>query len=459
MKKTKRQIPVVKNEHYAITIHDLGTRSEGVGKVDDFTVFTDKALPGDIIEARIVKIKKNFAFGRLMNIIEPSPQRQEPKCLVANHCGGCQLQHFDYAGQLEYKRKKVQDSLERIGKIEGVEVSPVIGMDNPYNYRNKAQIPVGEDNGEIKIGFFAPRSHRIVDTDVCDIQHSSNTEIIKAVREFLTENKISIYNERTHKGLVRHIMTKVGFKTGEIMVALVINGRELPHSDQLVEKLQEIEGVKSILLNHNRERGNVILGTYSTTLYGDDYISDYIGDIKFKISALSFFQVNPVQTEVLYKKVLEFAQLTGDEIVWDAYCGIGSISLFLAKQAKKVYGVEVVSDAIEDAKRNAKVNEIDNVEFIVGLAEEVIPHKFENEGIKADVIVVDPPRKGCDESLLKTIVDMEPKRVVYVSCDPGTLSRDLKYLVENGFKVVEVQPVDMFPQTGHVESICLLEKA
>ena len=457
MKKEKRVIPVVKNEHYTVEIHDLGTRAEGIGKVDNFTIFIEKALPGDIVEARIVKIKKNFAFGKLMNIIEPSPLRREPKCPVALNCGGCQLQHLDYKGQLEYKRKKVQDVLERIGKIDDVEVNPTIGMENPYEYRNKAQFPVGKDSGELEIGFFAPRTHRIVDTDTCDIQHPSNTEIIKVLRNFLTEYDISIYNEKKHKGLVRHIVTKVGFKTGQIMVCMVINGKTLPHSEELVKRLRAIEGMTSIVLNHNKLKGNVILGPSTTTLWGEDYIQDYIGDIKFAISPLSFFQVNPLQTEVLYKKVIEYAALTGDEVVWDAYCGIGSISLFLAKQAKKVYGVEIVPEAIEDAKSNAQLNNIENVEFIVGQAEEVIPAKFK-EGIKADVIVVDPPRKGCDESLLATIVEMAPKRVVYVSCDPGTLARDLKYLVEHGFKVVEVQPVDMFSHTTHVETVVRIER-
>lgn len=458
MKKIKKQIPVIKNEHYTIPIHDLGTRAEGIGKVDDFTVFIDKALPGDIIEARIIKVKKNFAFGKLISVIKPSPLRVEPKCPVASQCGGCQLQHLTYQGQLDYKRKKVQDTLQRIGKIEDVVVNPTIGMDNPYNYRNKAQFPVRKENGKLKIGFFAPRSHRIVDTDVCDIQHESNTQIIQLIRAFLIDQEISIYDEKEHKGLVRHIVTKVGFHTHEIMVCIVINGKTLPGSEELVKRLQTIKNVKSIVLNHNKEKGNVILGRAITTLYGNSYIRDYIGDVEFEISPLSFFQVNPVQTEVLYNKAVEYAQLTGEETVWDAYCGIGSISLFLAQKAKKVYGVEIVPEAIEDAKRNATLNKIENVEFIVGQAEEVIPYKFKEEGIQADVIVVDPPRKGCDESLLQTIVEMGPKRVVYVSCDPGTLARDLNYLTENGFKVVEVQPVDMFPQTNHVECVVLMSR-
>ena len=456
MENMKRQIPVKKNEHYIIDIHDLGTRAEGIGKVDDFTIFIEKALPGDKIEARIIKVKKNFAFGKLIKIIGPSPLRQQAKCPVAGECGGCQLQHLTYQGQLDYKRKKVQDVLERIGKVENVEVKPTLGMENPYTYRNKAQFPVRKENGQLKIGFFAPRSHRIIDTDTCDIQHESNTEIIATVRRFLLDYDISIYDEEKHKGLVRHIVTKVGFHTGELMVCIVINGNTLPHSDVLVEKLSTIKGMTSIVLNHNKAKGNVILSSQITNLYGESTIRDYIGDIQFEISPLSFFQVNPVQTEVLYGKALEFAGLTGNETVWDAYCGIGSISLFLAQKAKMVYGVEIVPEAIEDAKRNAALNKIENVEFIVGLAEEVIPEKFKEEGIKADVIVVDPPRKGCDEKLLETIIEMAPKRIVYVSCDPGTLARDLNYLSQKGYSVAEVQPVDMFPMTGHVESIILM---
>ena len=385
-----------------------------------------------------------------------SPLRQEPKCPVASQCGGCQLQHLAYQGQLDYKRKKVQDVLERIGKIEDVEVKPTLGMENPYVYRNKAQFPVRKENGELKIGFFAPRSHRIINTETCDIQHESNTDIIALVRSFLLDYDISIYDEEEHKGLVRHIVTKVGFHTGELMVCIVINGKVLPHSDILVERLKTIKGMTSIVLNHNKEKGNVVLGPGITTLYGEPTIRDYIGDNQFEISPLSFFQVNPVQTEVLYQKALEFAQLTGNETVWDAYCGIGTISLFLAQKAKMVYGVEIVPEAIEDAKRNAALNKIENVEFIVGLAEEVIPEKFKKEGIKADVIVVDPPRKGCDEKLLETIATMMPKRIVYVSCDPGTLARDVNYLSQKGYRVAEVQPVDMFPMTTHVECIALM---
>lgn len=451
----KKEVPVIKNEHYRIEIHDIGNRGEGIGKVKDFTVFVEGGLPQDIVEVRIVKVKSSFAYGKLINVITPSPMRQEPRCEVATRCGGCQLQHFDYNAQLEYKTKKVQEVLNRIGKIEDIEVKPTIGMENPYMYRNKAQFPVRKENGELKIGFFASRSHRIIDTNRCDIQHESNTEIIATVRSFLEEFNIPIYDEITHTGIVRHIVTKTGFKTNEIMVCIVANGKTLPHSDILVKRLKNIKGVTSIVLNHNTIKGNVILGSSNTVIYGKPYIRDYIGDIVFEISPLSFFQVNPIQTEILYNKALEYAGLTGNEIVWDAYCGIGTISLFLAKKAKKVYGVEVVQQAIDDAKRNAIINNIDNVEFFAGLAEEVIPAKFNEEGIKADVIVVDPPRKGCDEKLLKTIVEMEPKKIVYVSCDPATLARDLNYLQSNGYKVKEVQPVDMFAQTVGVECVAL----
>lgn len=452
----KREIPVSKNEHYKVEVHDIGSRGEGIGKIGDFTIFIEKALPGDIVEVRIVKVKSSFAYGKLIQIIEPSELRATPRCEVASSCGGCQLQHLHYDAQLEYKRKKVKDALIRIGKIEDVEVLPTIGMDTPYEYRNKAQFPVGSEDGKLSIGFYASRSHRIIDTQECGIQHKSNTDIVATVRRFLEEFHIPTYDEKTYQGLVRHIVTKVGFKTNEIMVCIVINGEKLPHSQELVDRLKTIDGVKSIVLNHNTTKGNVILGPTITTLYGNSYIRDYIGDIQFEISPLSFFQVNPVQTEVLYKKALEYADLTGNEVVWDAYCGIGTISLFLAQKAKMVYGVEIIEEAINDAKRNANLNGIKNVEFFTGAAEEIIPVKYEEDGIKADVIVVDPPRKGCDEKLLETIAKMEPKRIVYVSCDPGTLARDLGYLVQHGYKVIKVQPVDMFPQSVHVECVVLM---
>ncbi|NLM13953.1 MAG: 23S rRNA (uracil(1939)-C(5))-methyltransferase RlmD [Epulopiscium sp.] len=447
------ELPISKNMHFEMTIEDIGSKGEGIGKINDFTVFVEGGLPGDKIEVRIVKVKKTYGYGKLIRIIEASPMRITPACPHAKRCGGCQIQHFDYQAQLDFKRKKVADNIERIGKLTGVVVHPTLGMKEPFYYRNKAQFPVKMKDGKVQIGFYAQRSHDIVDIQKCYIQDPVNDEIIKIVRNYIEKYNVSVYDEERHKGLIRHILTRVGFQTKEVMVCIIINGQDIPHKDKLIAELTKIPNIKSIVLNHNTQKTNVILGDTITTLWGQDYITDYIGDIKFEISPLSFFQVNPMQTKVLYEKALEYAKLSGDEVVWDAYCGIGTISLFLAQKAKKVYGVEIVEAAIEDARRNAKINNIENVEFFVGKAEEVIPALYEEKGIKADVIVVDPPRKGCDEALLETMAKMQPKRIVYVSCDPGTLARDLKILSEKGYKVEEAQPVDMFAHSVHVECI------
>lgn len=450
------ELPISKNMHFEMTIEDIGSKGEGIGKINDFTVFVEGGLPGDKIEVRIVKVKKTYGYGKLIRIIEASPMRITPACPHAKRCGGCQIQHFDYQAQLDFKRKKVADNIERIGKLTGVVVHPTLGMKEPFYYRNKAQFPVKMKDGKVQIGFYAQRSHDIVDIQKCYIQDPVNDEIIKIVRNYIEKYNVSVYDEERHKGLIRHILTRVGFQTKEVMVCIIINGQDIPHKDKLIAELTKIPNIKSIVLNHNTQKTNVILGDTITTLWGQDYITDYIGDIKFEISPLSFFQVNPMQTKVLYEKALEYAKLSGDEVVWDAYCGIGTISLFLAQKAKKVYGVEIVEAAIEDARRNAKINNIENVEFFVGKAEEVIPALYEEKGIKADVIVVDPPRKGCDEALLETMAKMQPKRIVYVSCDPGTLARDLKILSEKGYKVEEAQPVDMFAHSVHVETVVLL---
>ncbi|WP_341876815.1 23S rRNA (uracil(1939)-C(5))-methyltransferase RlmD [Defluviitalea saccharophila] len=452
------ELPISKNMHFEMTIEDIGSKGEGIGKINDFTVFVEGGLPGDKIEVRIVKVKKTYGYGKLIRIIEASPMRVTPACPHAKRCGGCQIQHFDYQAQLDFKRKKVADNIERIGKLTDVVVHPTLGMKEPFYYRNKAQFPVKMKDGKVQIGFYAQRSHDIVDIPKCYIQDPVNDEIIKIMRNYIEIYNVSVYDEENHKGLIRHILTRAGFQTKEVMVCIIINGKDIPHKDKLIAQLTKIPNMKSIVLNHNTQKTNVILGDKITTLWGQDYITDYIGDVKFEISPLSFFQVNPMQTKVLYDKALEYAQLNGDEVVWDAYCGIGTISLFLAKKAKKVYGVEIVEAAIEDARRNAKINNIDNVEFFVGKAEEVIPALYEEKGIKADVIVVDPPRKGCDEALLETMAKMEPKRIVYVSCDPGTLARDLKILSEQGYKVEEAQPVDMFAHSVHVETVVRLSR-
>lgn len=452
------EIAIQKNEHYEIEIMDIGEGGEGIGKINDFTLFIPGVLIGDVIEVRILKVKKSYGYGKLVRIIKPSPFRQEVACELATKCGGCQLQHMQYQAQLDWKQKKVENCLKRIGKLEDIVVEPTLGMTEPFRYRNKAQYPIRKENGKVQMGFFASRSHRLVPLSDCVIQHPENAGIMKIVKDFLEDNSISIYDEQTHKGLVRHLVIRTGYHSNEIMVCLVINGKSLPYSEVLVTALQTIPNVTSIVLNHHTEKSNVILGNQCTVIHGKETITDHIGSLKFNISPLAFFQVNPLQTEVLYEKALEYTELTGEEVVWDAYCGIGTISLFLAQKAKKVYGVEIVPQAIENAKANAELNGISNVEFFIGKAEEIIPKCYE-QGIVADTIVVDPPRKGCDEKLLQTLKEMVPSKIVYVSCDPATLARDLAYLTkEAGYQVDKVQPIDMFPSTTHVETIVKLVK-
>ncbi|MGL5676416.1 MAG: 23S rRNA (uracil(1939)-C(5))-methyltransferase RlmD [Cellulosilyticaceae bacterium] len=450
--------PVEKNKEYTLTIHDLGSSGEGIGKIEDFVVFVPNALIGDTVRIKMLKVKKNLGYGKVVEVLEPSACRVEPSCEVSEKCGGCQLQHMSYEEQLRWKQQKVENAITRIGGIKDVEVLPTLGMEHPANYRNKAQYPIRMIDGKVQIGFFASRSHRVIDWSSCDIQDKRCEAIIQLTKKFLEDNKVSIYDEEKHKGLVRHLMIKTGYYTGEVMVCLVINGDKLPHAEKFVAMMQGVEGMTSIVLNHNTAKTNVILGQRITVLEGKDYIVDTIGDLKFKISPLAFYQVNPTQMEVLYGKALEYAELTGEETVWDAYCGIGTISLFLAQKAKHVYGVEIVAPAIENARENAALNDIENATFFVGKAEEVITEKY-NEGLVADTIVVDPPRKGCDTQLLETLIAMNPNKIVYVSCDPATLGRDLGYLSEHGYKVEKVQPVDMFPHTTHVECCVSLIRA
>ena len=507
-----------KNELVTIEITDMGSGGEGIGRADGFTLFVKGAVVGDVVEVKVLKAKKTYGYAKIEKIIRPSEYRVEPVCSVAGRCGGCQLQSMSYGAQLAWKERKVKGCLTRIGGVAfaeddstgcdsaeaavGVLVGsecetdkpcflPVLGMEDCFAYRNKAQFPVGKDkNGKIVTGFYAGHSHAIIPSTTCAIQAPVNEVICKIVCEHMEQYSIAPYEEESHTGLVRHILTRVGAVTGEVLVCLIINGKSLPKADVLAERLKAAieafethetrrkadavsegwvdadQGVtmplvlKGVCLNVNREKTNVILGTEIIPVWGETYITDYIGEVSFRISPLSFYQVNPKQTKVLYEKALEFAGLTGNEIVWDLYCGIGTISLFLAKKAKQVYGVEIVPQAIEDAKQNAIRNHITNAEFFVGAAEDVLPAKYKESGgsMRADVIVVDPPRKGCDEALLQTVIHMEPKRVVYVSCDPATLARDVKYLEENGYKLVKAQPVDMFPFTEHVETCALLTK-
>lgn len=446
-----------KNDVFQIRIVDLGTAGEGIGKIEGYTLFVKDALVGDLVEVSIMKTKKNYGYARLLRILEPSPDRVEPKCPMHQKCGGCQIQALSYDKQLEYKQNMIYNNLKRIGGLEQIPMEPIIGMEEPFYYRNKAQFPIGTDrDGKIVTGFYASRSHRIIPNRVCYLGVTENETILNEVISYMEECKVAAYDEESGKGLVRHVLIRKGFQTGEIMVCVIINGSKIPNQENLINRLCRIPGMTSITLNVNRERNNVILGTEILPLWGQTYITDYIGEIQYQISPLSFYQVNPVQTRKLYEKALEFAGLTGSETVWDLYCGIGTISLFLAQNAKKVYGVEIVPEAIQDAKQNARINQIDNVEFFVGKAEEVLPEFYKRTGERADVIVVDPPRKGCEESLLETIVEMQPGKVVYVSCDSTTLARDLKWLGERGYAVERVVGVDQFCQTVHVETAVLL---
>ncbi|MCU9614346.1 23S rRNA (uracil(1939)-C(5))-methyltransferase RlmD [Caldibacillus lycopersici] len=454
----KNEIPVKKNDYLEVSFEDLTHDGHGVAKVDGYPIFVAKGLPGETAKIKVIKVNKNYGVGKLIDIVTTSPYRVDIDRGEAHKYGGCQLEHISYEGQLQFKQNQVKQVLTRLGKLADVPVHPILGMENPWHYRNKAQVPVGERDGKLISGFYKPRSHEIVDTDESVLHIKEINEAIRIVKEIANELNIPAYNEEAHKGVLRHIMARFGRQTGELMVVIITNTPELPQQKKLVEQIvARVPHVKSIVHNINSKRTNVIFGDKTKLLWGADVIYDYIGDVKFAISARSFYQVNPVQTKVLYDKALEYADLTGEETVIDAYCGIGTISLFLAQKAKKVYGVEIVPEAIEDARSNAELNGFTNVEFAVGGAEDVIPKWAEN-GITADVLVVDPPRKGCDEKLLNTILEMKPKKVVYVSCNPATLARDLRILEDGGYRTMEVQPVDMFPQTTHVECCVLLVK-
>ena len=460
------QIHFKKNDLITITIEDMGSDGEGIGKCQGYPIFVKDAMIGDVAEVKIMKAKKNYAYGKLEKVLKPSSFRVEPKCAFHRQCGGCQIQAMSYEKQLEWKENKIKNNLQRIGgfskELLDRVMEPIVGMEEPYHYRNKAQYPIGTDKeGKLIAGFYAGRTHSIVANTDCCLGPKENKIILEYILAFMEKYHIPAYNEQNGEGLVRHVLIRTGFATGEIMVCLVINGKCLPKSKEFVEGLRGLtleKKIVSISISPNTKNTNVIMGDRAETLWGKSYIEDYIGETKFRISPLSFYQVNPVQTEKLYGLALEYAGLTGRETVWDLYCGIGTISLFLAKKAKQVYGVEIVPQAIEDAKQNARINHIENAEFFVGKAEEILPKKYEEERIYADVIVVDPPRKGCDEACLNTMVRMQPERIVYVSCDSATLARDLKYLGENGYEVVRGRGVDQFGHSGHVETICLLSK-
>lgn len=493
-----------KNDFIELKIEDLSVDGAGIGKFQPpsgqmdhaMTFFVKDALVGDRILARITKLKKTYGYARLEELLEPSPDRVEPKCPLHRQCGGCQIQALSYKKQLEYKENKVRNNLIRIGGFDAdkIPMEPIIGMKESFHYRNKAQFPVGKDkNGELAAGFYAARTHTIIPVENCFLGVPQNQEVMQQVLAWMEQYQIEPYDEKSGTGLVRHILIRYGFSSKQLMVCIIVNGKSLPKAKELIDKLIRIKGMASISININRQRNNVIMGEHVKTLWGADYIEDSIGNVKFQISPLSFYQVNPVQTEVIYQKALEFAGLKGEEIVWDLYCGIGTISLFLAQQAKKVYGIEMIPQAVEDARRNARVNAIDNVQFMVGEAEDVLEklcgidgagmfmpgqlrgasssdglERLNADGLELvdvagiewmpDVVVVDPPRKGCGEKLLEAIIKVKPKRVVYVSCDSATLARDLKILCSGGYEMVRVQAVDQFCQTVHVETVCLLSR-
>ncbi|GAB3042932.1 23S rRNA (uracil(1939)-C(5))-methyltransferase RlmD [Virgibacillus ainsalahensis] len=455
----KHTAPVKKNETITLTFEDLTHEGNGVGKVDGYPLFVPYGLPGEEAQVKVVKVKKNFGFGKLLDVKKQSDDRVEPPCNVYYQCGGCQLQHMSYHMQLDMKYNQVKNVMQKIAHLDHVPVHPTIGMEDPWRYRNKVQIPVGERDGELITGFYRKRSHEIIDDmETCVIQDELNDRSLHAVRRIANQLGIKAYDEKKDRGVLRHIMVRTGRETDETMIVLITRTEKLPYQHELIRELTEtFPHVKSIVHNINNKRTNVILGNKTKVIWGEEYIYDTIGDIRFAISAKSFYQVNPPQTKKLYDKALEYANIESDDIVVDAYCGIGTISLFLAQKAKKVYGVEVVPEAISDAKNNAKLNGIKNAEFVVGEAEKVMP-QWKAEGLNPDVIVVDPPRKGCEVDFLEAMIEMEPDRIVYVSCNPSTLARDLRVLEDGGYEAKEVQPVDMFPQTAHVECVCRLER-
>ncbi|MBC1318071.1 23S rRNA (uracil(1939)-C(5))-methyltransferase RlmD [Listeria booriae] len=449
--------PVKKNDCLDVVFEDLTHDGNAVAKIDGYPIFVPQGLPDEIAQIKVLKTNKNYGFGKIIELTKESADRVTPPCLVYSQCGGCQLQHLSYDGQLRMKQKQVAQVMRRIGK-QDVEVLPTLGMENPWNYRNKAQVPVGFVNGRLVAGFYQQRSHQIIDMNTCLIQQEENNEVIQTARAIFAKYYVEPYDETTRKGVLRHLMTRFATTTGELMLVIVTTKLNFPNKAEILAELQQsIPELTSLVQNVNTANTNVIFGEQTVVLDGREYIMDTIHGISFAISARSFYQVNPEQTEILYAEALKLAGLTGEETVIDAYCGIGSISLCLAKEAKHVYGVEIVPQAIEDARANAKLNKMDNVTFAVGKAEEVIPDWFK-QGIKADVLVVDPPRKGCDDALLQTILKMKPKRVVYVSCNPATLARDMLVLTEGGYEAKMVQPVDMFPQTTHVECVTVLQR-
>lgn len=452
----KRQIPVSKNNKYSLTITSMGHSGEGVGRYEDFTVFVPLALIGEKVEVVITEVKKNYARGKVVAVNTASPDRVTPPCHIYEQCGGCQLQHLSYPAQLEIKRRQVIDALERIGKQADITVRPTIGMDDPWHYRNKMQFPIGMQRGRIVIGCYEQASHTIVDTRECLIQDVRNNAIANTVRNVAAQLDIAPYNEQTGQGVLRHVIGRVGRSSGELMIVLVTAVKDLPSRNRFIRELTDrLPNLVSVVQNINSRHTNVILGEKTFRLWGKPVIIDSLGEFSFDISARSFFQVNSRQAEVLYNTALHYAGLTGSETVIDAYCGTGTITLFLARQAQKVYGLEVLEQAVADARKNAAKNNVHNVEFIAGDVNVLMP-QLSNQGVKPDVIVVDPPRAGCAKTTLETFAAMQPQRIVYVSCNPSSLARDVDILAQLGYKLQEVQPIDMFCQTSHVECVALI---
>ena len=455
-----------KDDIVTIRIEDYTHEGLGIGRADQMAVFVKDTVIGDLIQAKLIKLKKTYAYGRLMDIIEPSPQRVDALCPQARPCGGCQLQMMAYSSQLAWKKEKVKNCLEKIGGFSETEITavllPIKGMDHPWHYRNKAQFPIGTDKeGRPMAGFYAGRTHSIIGQADCLLGADANRDILDILLSHMGRTGIKSYDEKTGTGLIRHCLIRCSAETlrggiGEIMICLVTNGRKIPEKEELIERMRAVPGVVSIVQNINTSRSNVILGTETKLLWGKSFIEDSIGDIRYHISARSFYQVNPVQTRFMYDTVRSFADLSGYETVWDLYCGTGTIALYLAGSAGHVYGVEIIPEAIEDARENAGRNRIANATFFCGKAEEVLPAFYREHGTGADVMIVDPPRKGCDAHLLTAMSAMKPRRIVYVSCDPATLARDLKVLCAAGYAIQKIQPIDMFPQTIHVETVCLL---
>ena len=456
--KTKRSaemIPVRRGQSYEIRIERLGTSGEGVGRYENFTVFVPQALPNERVLTVIDEVKKTYARGRIQKILQESPARVTPRCELYDECGGCQLQHLSYEAQLHAKRAQVIEALTHIGKLPQIPVNETLPADDPWNYRNKMQFPIGVDKGRLVVGCFAQGSHRIINTENCHIQRTINNDLANAVREIAEKLHIPVYNEDTHKGILRHIVGRVG-RGGELMAVIVTATKQLPRAKDFVRLLRErLPHLVSVHQNIQTYRNNVIMGRDTALLWGRPTILDTLGRLNFHISPRSFFQVNTRQAERLYEQALAYADLHGTETVIDAYCGTGTITLFLAQKARKVYGIEIVQPAILDARKNARDNHVKNAEFIVGDATAVMPALYK-QGIRPDVVVVDPPRAGCTETVLRTFANMYPRRIVYVSCNPATLARDLAILKDLGYITQKVQPVDLFPQTSHVENVVLL---